>query len=177
MKHHFSTGFTLIELLVVIAIIGLLLLSGTLGFQHAQKLGRDSKRMADLRVIQQALVRFYNARHYYPGTKTGIATYLKKSTDMVADWIGETQEPLIPAFLPVLPRDPVNTASSFYVYIAHPSAKQRYYLATPLEAKITESDSDGGACGQGTGWYEIFSDGAAGYGSTYGDESMQSCRF
>lgn len=177
MKHPISIGFTLIELLVVIAIIGLIILSGVLGFQHAQKLGRDSKRMADLRVIQQALVRFYNAKHYYPGTKTGTATYLKKSIDQSVDWIGETQEPLVPTFLPALPRDPVNTTNSLYVYIAHPSFKQRYYLATPLEAKMVESDSDGGACGQGTGWYEIFSDGAAGYGSTYGDESMQSCRF
>lgn len=170
-------GFTLIELLVVIAIIGLIVLSGTLGFQHAQKLGRDSKRMADLRVIQQALVRFYNAKHYYPGTKTGTATYLKKSTEQAADWIGDTQEPLVPTFLPALPRDPLNRVQNFYVYIARPEAKNRYYLATYLEAKTADSDADGGGCLAGSGWYEIFSDGAASFGNTYSDESMQSCRF
>ncbi len=44
-------GFTLIELLVVVAIIGLLATLGVIAFRDAQRKARDSKRLADIRLV------------------------------------------------------------------------------------------------------------------------------
>ncbi len=47
-------GFTLIELLVVVAIIGLLATLGVIAFRDAQRKARDSKRLADIRLVVSA---------------------------------------------------------------------------------------------------------------------------
>jgi prepilin-type N-terminal cleavage/methylation domain-containing protein len=49
-------GFTLIELLVVVAIIGLLATLGVIAFREAQKKGRDTKRMGDVRLVFEAFM-------------------------------------------------------------------------------------------------------------------------
>lgn len=59
-------GFTLIEILVVITIIGILVAASTVSYAQAQKKGRDGKRKADLKSIQQALELHYQSLGYYP---------------------------------------------------------------------------------------------------------------
>jgi len=66
-----NRGFTLLELLVVIAIIGILVALGTVSYSTAQKKSRDSKRLSDLKEIQNTLEVYYSVNGQYPGDVPG----------------------------------------------------------------------------------------------------------
>lgn len=59
-------GFTLIELLVVIAIIGLLATLSIVSLSGVRSRARDTRRIADVRQIQTALVLYQNSYGQYP---------------------------------------------------------------------------------------------------------------
>jgi len=67
-------GFTLIEILVVVAIISVLLGSVLVGLGPAQRQGRDTRRISDLRQVQNALELYYSKCGFYPGTANCAAT-------------------------------------------------------------------------------------------------------
>lgn len=48
-------GFTLVELLIVIALIGVLTVIGFTSYENTQRVARDSRRVSDLKTIQNAL--------------------------------------------------------------------------------------------------------------------------
>jgi prepilin-type N-terminal cleavage/methylation domain-containing protein len=54
-----SNGFTLLELLIVIGLIGILISIAATSYSTAQKKSRDSRRMGDLKAIQNALEQYY----------------------------------------------------------------------------------------------------------------------
>jgi len=60
-------GFTLIEILIVVGIIGILSSVVLIGLGPTQRLGRDARRLADLRNVQNALELYFNRCGYYPG--------------------------------------------------------------------------------------------------------------
>lgn len=70
MKNIFKRGFTLIELLVVIAIIGILITVGSVSYQRAVRLSRDSKRKTDLEQIRQAMETYRSENGTYPASAT-----------------------------------------------------------------------------------------------------------
>ena len=71
-KYPSDGGFTLIELLVVIAIIGIIASMVLIGLNSTRKLGRDARRIADVRQMQNALEIYFNGCGVYPGgTYTG----------------------------------------------------------------------------------------------------------
>lgn len=71
MRLRSSEGFTLIEMLIVIAVISILagiVLVGVTGFQSS---ARDTKRIGDLRSIQNSLELYYTRCGHYPMQASG----------------------------------------------------------------------------------------------------------
>jgi len=89
------TGFTLIELLVVVAIIGVLVTLATLGLNSLRTKSRDTKRISDVRQIQEALEIYNNSNSGYPTTITpgnalvdpGGVTYMNKIPNNPTPWV------------------------------------------------------------------------------------------
>lgn len=106
-------GFTLIEMLVVIAVIGILYGIVMASVSDSKKRGRDSKRIADISVIQLALERYYDHNKKYPST----LNILSDSSDP------DNYDPS------VLTKDP---SDKLYVYSCVNSC-QSYHLGANLE--------------------------------------------
>jgi prepilin-type N-terminal cleavage/methylation domain-containing protein len=68
-------GFTLMELLIVIGIIGILISISVASYSSAQKKGRDSRRYADMKAVQNAYEQYYADNNgSYPATCDVIGT-------------------------------------------------------------------------------------------------------
>ncbi len=102
-------GFTLIEMLVVVAIVGLLSSVVLVGIGPARSRARDTRRIADIRQIQNGLEAYHSSAGRYPS---------------VNDFYGRTGEPVIPN----LPTDP---QGGEYAYIF--SAPDGYVIGICLE--------------------------------------------
>lgn len=66
MRLKTNKGFTLIELLVVVAIIGLLATMVAVSLTSARSRARDSRRVSDIRQIENALELYFAAYQQYP---------------------------------------------------------------------------------------------------------------
>ena len=106
-------GFTLIEILIVVAIIALLASSVLIGFAPAQRQGRDTRRIGDLRQVQYALELYYSKCGYYPGSAQAgtpcgnfsqVSTWATLSAALTGSNIG----------VPKVPNDP--SSSRTYLY-------------------------------------------------------------
>lgn len=91
-------GFTLIEILVVVAIISVLLGSVLVGLGPAQRQGRDTRRISDLRQVQNALELYYSKCGFYPGTANCAATtipgtWADLTTTLIGSGLGVNQIP------------------------------------------------------------------------------------
>lgn len=103
----FSKGFTLIEMLIVITIIALLASLILVGMGGARAKTRDSRRIADLHNVMNALELYYAKNAYYP---------------IESDWVGLTTALTIENIgVSRIPQDPLNTS---------PTAKSYYYGAS-----------------------------------------------
>lgn len=71
------TGFTLVEILIVVSIIGLLASIVLVGLGSFRARGRDARRVADVREIQNALELYYGKVGLYPaGNWSGLKQIL-----------------------------------------------------------------------------------------------------
>lgn len=93
-------GFTLIELMVTIAIIAIISAVGVVVYSSAQKSGRISKRVQDLKAIQTALELYKSAVGTYP---------IQAGT---WDCVETLSSPLAPDYMPVVPKDPLDSGSA-----------------------------------------------------------------
>lgn len=103
-------GFTLIEILVVVSIIGLLASVVLVGLGGFRERGRDARRIADLRSLQNGLEIYYAKNNEYPATLDTI----------VSAGIGVNK----------IPKDPLGRD---YLYSLSAN-KQSYIVAANLEA-------------------------------------------
>ena len=78
-------GFTIVELIVVVAIIGIV--SGIIvaSVNNSKAKGRDSKRIADISVIQLALENYYDINRNYP---TSLSVFSSDSSVPIKDPLG-----------------------------------------------------------------------------------------
>lgn len=83
-----SKGFTLIELLVVIAIIGILATVVLSSLSQARKRARDTKRLSEIKQMQNALELYYLDNGFYPSIG-GVSSTCPRN-NLGGDWSGLT---------------------------------------------------------------------------------------
>ncbi len=165
-------GFTLIELLVVIAIIGILSSVVLASLSSVRIKARDSKRVQEMKAIQNA-VELYNANYdHYPITSGGqwssFDSPAYKSTAIVspnAVNLGTALAPYIPSTI----ADPLSLGGdSGYLYISDSSGSQYCILIWRTPEKMTNFATQfipqnrcslpinsNGDCANG-GWHSIY---------------------
>ena len=112
-------SFTLIELLVVITVIGLLASIVLVSMGSARKRARDARRQADIRQIGTAM-EFY---------------YSDNSDKYLLTTAGANTVTAIGAYMPALPKDPLNTSPQQYTWTGNASPYQYYCVYTKLEVE------------------------------------------
>ena len=126
---NLQKAFTLIELLIVISIIGILVAAATVSWRNAQMKGRDGKRKADLKAVQQALETFLQTNGVYP---SGSAKIKCTNSSPDIEW-GSTFSCNSNTFMQTLTKDPVNVSPNVYTYILDPVNPFKYKLYAFLE--------------------------------------------
>ena len=116
-------GFTLIEILIVISIIGLLASVVLVNLGGFRAKGRDSRRIADLRTLQNTLELYFGVNNKYPSA----------ITELISPELGVTR----------LPTDPGTTLNYSYCFkndVANNPVS--YIVGAKLEGKNVALDSD-----------------------------------
>jgi type II secretion system protein G len=108
-------GFTLIELLVVIAIIGLLSTLAVVALGSARQKARDSKRLSDVKQMQNALELYYNDQNAYPtqGTAVSLGSTDYACLHAAAAPAGFAAAGCATPYMGLVPADPGNNAYSY----------------------------------------------------------------
>ena len=134
-----KNGFTLLEILVVISIIGILVALGTAAFSTAQQKGRDARRKADIKAIQNGFEQYHAKAGEYPDSSA-------EANDLT----------IFPAGVP---EDPKNTGESVYTINLGVDA---FCICTLLEssagnASALPNTGNETTCSYGTGDYYCLS--------------------
>ena len=113
-------GFTLLELLVTITIIGILASIGLGNYMRSIRRGKDSRRMADLKQLQNALEQYY--------TTEG------SSYPVITDWAAAAAD-----FFPenAVPTDPDGESYNY----GSADEGNEYYVCTPEELEVTAGNA------------------------------------
>jgi prepilin-type N-terminal cleavage/methylation domain-containing protein len=122
-------AFTLVELLVVISIIGLLSTIATVSLSSARAKSRDTKRMADLRQISQAIELFSNTNGYLPRNGAGWGTYISNTT---GGYGAAFQSDLAP-YLAKTPLDPQKAGQVGDYFYLNADNVNKYVLCANME--------------------------------------------
>lgn len=119
-----KAGFTLFELLIVMAIIGILTAIGSVSYSSVQQKGRNSRRLQDMKAVQNALEQYYGETGSYPTSGCNVGTTY------------------LPAGLPV---DPKN--SGIYTYTLPCTSASQYCICAQFEPDNNSyGNADSNAC-------------------------------
>lgn len=124
-------AFTLLEILIVISIVVLLAVAILPAFGNQNPKVRDSVREANINAIQNALVTYKLQNGRYPGLYQNLSKYIETSFGIydtststyvspTGNWNtdGPLYKALVPVYISVLPKDPVNDGTNyFYKYL------------------------------------------------------------
>jgi prepilin-type N-terminal cleavage/methylation domain-containing protein len=123
-----NKGFTLVEILVVVAIVGLLSSVFVIGLGGVRARGRDARRVADVKQVQNAIELYYAKCGHYPGGATGGAC----NTTNPTGWSDLSTILTTGAQLGIakIPTDPIPPATYYYAVNA---TRQGYIIAAVLE--------------------------------------------
>jgi prepilin-type N-terminal cleavage/methylation domain-containing protein len=123
-----NKGFTLIEILIVVGIIGLLASVVLVGLGSFRSRGRDARRVADLREVQNSLELYYLKNGNYPASNN----WDDLRSLLVNDAIGIT----------IVPNDPLSDSSNMSYSYGYSADKQGYVLSSTLEDVYNSSLKD-----------------------------------
>ena len=132
-----NKGFTLIEMLIVITIIALLASLILVGMGGARAKTRDSRRVADLHNIMNALELYYAKNGVYPeGTYSSSTSWDAFRTILIGAGIGVNR----------VPQDPLSNTTYYYQY---GGTTTDYVLGALLEQEdaVLQNDIDGNVHG------------------------------
>jgi prepilin-type N-terminal cleavage/methylation domain-containing protein len=115
----YKKGFTLIEILIVVAIIGIMSAIVLAYLDGAKAKGRDTKRIADIKQIEQALEIYFDTCNRYPTPLRG-----GRMNPTLATTCGNS--------LPRVPQDPQASTGKYYGY-AVSASPVRYHICATLE--------------------------------------------
>ena len=124
-----SKGFTLIEMLIVITIIALLASLILVGMGGARAKTRDSRRIADLHNVMNALELYYASKSYYP---QNISSWSDLDAELTGAGIGVSR----------IPYDPLKSTGKSYEYGVEDTDYQDYVLGATLETPDAALDND-----------------------------------
>jgi len=133
-------GFTLIEMLIVVAIIGILSALILVGLSQFRMRGRDARRIADVKQVQNASEIYYTRNLAYPTVTGGSASqrWGALTTTLTGAGLGLSQ----------IPQDPLGSSHSYDYKDCNSS--QNYVIAVSLEDTgntVLNSDIDGTSSG------------------------------
>lgn len=136
-------GFTLVELLVVVAIIGLIAGIAVVSVNSTRAKARDTKRLEDIKQIQNALAQRFSDLGMYPptpangsklGSKLPGANNAQVLTSSMVGWEAAASAGTT-VYLSAVPRDPQSMGEYVYTYTAVPGQELRdYSISFKLEA-------------------------------------------
>lgn len=133
-------GFTLVELLVVVAIIGLMAGIATVSVNSVRQKGRDARRVADIKQIQNALELHYSDAGQYPANPTGGSklgdrtTAGAKSAQVLSSSGWEETLTGATSYMTGVPKDPSSNGAFVYTYAVDADATKDYTITFQLES-------------------------------------------
>ncbi|MFH1461153.1 MAG: prepilin-type N-terminal cleavage/methylation domain-containing protein [Patescibacteria group bacterium] len=133
-----SAGFTLLELLVVVAVIGLLSTIVLFAVENIRAKSRDSRRVADIKTLQEAFSLYYNNNYLYPDSG-GDNIEITKSDSISAALIND-------GVIMAMPIDPLNRERdgvTYKYYYQSLDSRKDYQITYYLETNSIQGKSKG----------------------------------
>ncbi|AHB42795.1 fimbrial protein pilin [Candidatus Saccharibacteria bacterium RAAC3_TM7_1] len=119
-KTKLSYGFTIIELILVIVVIAILAAITTVSYNGIQERSRDTRRLNDAKVIEDALEIYLqqNGSFFEPVYESGQSEGGWESSALEAS--GDFMKPLMTSgLMDKMPVDPVNNSTMHYRYYVY----------------------------------------------------------